>query len=157
LKLFRLDEPWDSEHNLRLIQYIPNVFREFESPRKSGRTSILALSEANSLLSGDKYISPVEVEDSPDSLFVLAEVQSEKAIEWTRPDDLGEKEISQIGEWVRAREGRVFVGTADRKVRSVPADMPVDQWRKACNCVDGEPSGIEFEEIRPKSQNSKPR
>ena len=82
---FRLDEPWDSEHNLRLAERMPAVFRSDENDRSS-KTCYLAAVGPAAVMSPGKEASLGELgEKSRAILFV--ETNASRATLWTKPDD----------------------------------------------------------------------
>jgi hypothetical protein len=46
---FRLDEPWDSPHNLQLLAYMPEVYRAPGDPPDSTTTRIVTLAGEHAL------------------------------------------------------------------------------------------------------------
>ncbi|NUQ61830.1 MAG: DUF1559 domain-containing protein [Pirellulales bacterium] len=87
---FRLDEPWDSEHNKKLIARMPAIFRPANDKLAAeGKTRFVAPT-------GEKTIAPIrkkpiaisEVTDGTSNTIMLVETDDEHAVVWTRPDDL---------------------------------------------------------------------
>lgn len=74
---FRLNEPWDSEHNLKLVSQMPAIFGD----SKQGLTSIFMFVRDGKVLSN--YMS---IGDS--SKLMAVEAGTDKAIPWTKPGDL---------------------------------------------------------------------
>ena len=58
---FRLDEPWDSDHNKKLLAYIPPVF--VSPDRFDVKTNLLVPTGANMVFPPDKAIVPRHIED----------------------------------------------------------------------------------------------
>jgi hypothetical protein len=89
-KQFHLDEPWDSEHNKKLIPLMPKLY--------AGRNPALAAAGKTTLLAplGDATMFPVrqegtkiaEVTDGTSNTIFLVEAKDEDAVIWTKPDDL---------------------------------------------------------------------
>jgi len=90
---FRLDEPWNSEHNRKLIARMPTFFRSPTSQAAEGKTVYLGVRGENSILSGAKRgdeLEKVTMDDVRDGLpntIMTLEVSDEKAVEWSRPED----------------------------------------------------------------------
>lgn len=80
--LFHLNEPWDSPHNRKLIEYMPLAYSVSQKPLKPGMTTVLGLQ-------GNRFAFP------PDRLrqftleprMVVCQVSDEQACEWTKPSD----------------------------------------------------------------------
>jgi hypothetical protein len=144
--LFRLDEPWDSEHNRKLLKYRPGVFSTLDEEISATHTTMLALRAKGSLVADSTPVSPNDVSDSLESIMVLAEVKADKAVEWTRPDDIDEAMFDQISEWLEDRDGKTYVGMANVTVRSMPSDTPAEELRKAVNVADDAEGDVKFDD-----------
>jgi thiol-disulfide isomerase/thioredoxin len=85
-KEFRLDEPWDSEHNRALIPRMPAVFQNPNRPA-GPFTSYLAVVGSDCVFDGTpKGTSLSQIPDGTANTIML--VEADDAVEWTRPDDL---------------------------------------------------------------------
>jgi prepilin-type processing-associated H-X9-DG protein len=85
---FHLDEPWDSEHNRKLIAEIPEVFQSPGVEIEAGKTLFLAVTGAGSLFGdGSKGPRMRDVTDGLSNTLMLVEADPKAAVEWTRPDD----------------------------------------------------------------------
>lgn len=93
---FHLDEPWDSEHNRALIERMPYVFRHPRVDTEPGKTCYLALAGEDSAMQepGNFSAKPVgksfeqlAAADGTSQTAVMVQVNAEKAVIWTRPDD----------------------------------------------------------------------
>jgi hypothetical protein len=87
---FRLDEPWDSEHNKKLIAEMPRVFAPPHvtgSERSNGLTRYLAVvGEATAFPPGAKPVVE-EISDGDGNTILVVEVGPDKAVVWTKPDE----------------------------------------------------------------------
>jgi hypothetical protein len=88
-KEFHLDEPWDSEHNRKLIPRMPKVFRIPGTKAAEGRTGYLAVVGKDTMFTGEpKGVALKEVTDGTSNTIFLVEADDNHAVEWTRPSDL---------------------------------------------------------------------
>ena len=93
---FKLDEPWDSEHNKKLIAKMPNVFANPYNTKLAadGKTTFLApiYKDAQGIcavFTGDKTgIAIQNIPDGTSNTVMLADVDDDAAVIWTKPDDL---------------------------------------------------------------------
>ncbi|HEY8506695.1 MAG TPA: DUF1559 domain-containing protein [Gemmataceae bacterium] len=87
-KQFKLDEPWDSEHNRKLVEKMPEVFRSPVQDRKLvGKTTYLAPVGKDTIFPGE----PIRIQDISDgtsNTIMVVEASDPRAVIWTRPDDL---------------------------------------------------------------------
>jgi len=90
-KEFHLDEPWDSEHNKKLIAKIPGVYQSNSFKLTAeGKTRIVAPVGKNMAFepSGEGLKLPNDFPDGTSNTIMLVEAAEENAVIWTKPDDL---------------------------------------------------------------------
>jgi hypothetical protein len=89
-KEFHLDEPWDSEHNRKLIERMPNVFRCPSSRRSSAgdTTYLVPVGDAMVFTGGPKGVAIKDIADGTANTICLVDVNDDRAVPWTKPDDL---------------------------------------------------------------------
>lgn len=85
---FRLDQPWDSEHNRQLIEAIPEVFQVPGSTLPRGRTCWAVPTSEGTLFAGGRGRGVREVIDGTSRTILFVEVADEHAPIWTAPDDI---------------------------------------------------------------------
>jgi hypothetical protein len=127
---FRLDEPWDSEHNRALLSEMPVVFRSPETTDERFVTNYLAISSDSSILippSESAFgqttpfgISVKQVADGTSNTLLIVEVSNDRACEWARPEDfrvVAEDPLKGLG---HDRDPNVFLGAfGDGATRAV--------------------------------------
>lgn len=86
-ELFRLDEPWDSPHNKQLIPYMPFIYRP-SSDAEVSKATLLALTGPDTPFPGDKLCRSADFPQKAEELLLFLEVRDEKAVEWTKPEDI---------------------------------------------------------------------
>lgn len=109
---FRLDEPWDSEHNRKLIDRMPSVFQipgQKADPQRMtcfvaplGKETVWGVAEGrrardttNGTINGETITFVVDTEgrrfrditDGMSNTILLVEVDDDHAVIWTKPDD----------------------------------------------------------------------
>jgi len=86
---FYLDEPWDSEHNRKLIDQVPALYRSPASKLKEkGRASYVVVVGKDTVFSGREGIPIKEIKDGTSQTIMAVEVDDQHAVIWTKPDDL---------------------------------------------------------------------
>jgi type II secretory pathway pseudopilin PulG len=88
-KEFHLDEPWDSDHNKPLVAKMPEVFNSPSYNVESGKTPYLAVVGDSCAFDGsDQGLKFQQFTDGTSRTVMLVEANADKAVEWTKPDDL---------------------------------------------------------------------
>jgi len=141
---FHLDEPWDSDHNIQLLDRMPDVYRSPVSQASPGKTVYRGIGGTNGI-----FTEPVRpgsnlgtdfatVRDGTSNTIAIAETGDALAIEWTRPDviDADDFEIGNI--FANYPNGSNF-GFADGSVRFVHVTVPKEIIGRLFNKADGEP------------------
>ncbi len=84
---YKLDEPWDSEHNKSLLANMPELYRHPSSWRQSTETNVVSFVGADTAVgTGDE---PVRLEDFQDDLgLTILVAESATGIPWTKPEDV---------------------------------------------------------------------
>jgi len=90
-KQFHLDEPWDSEHNKKLIEKMPATYRSIKNKEllQAGKTTYLAPVGEHLMFTGTpKTISFRDITDGTSNTIMLVDGDDDHAVIWTKPDDL---------------------------------------------------------------------
>ncbi|HEY1188978.1 MAG TPA: DUF1559 domain-containing protein, partial [Gemmata sp.] len=83
-KQFKLDEPWDSENNKKLIEKMPNIYAPVQKPGKPGYTRVqMVIGPKAMQVTDDKLVS---ITDGLSN--TLAVVDAAEPVIWTKPDDV---------------------------------------------------------------------
>ncbi len=87
---FHLDEPWDSEHNKKLVDRIPLVYQTLDAKaKKAGKTTYLAPVGKDLMFTGDKDgVGIAQVTDGTSTTILIVQADEEHAVPWTKPQDL---------------------------------------------------------------------
>jgi hypothetical protein len=146
-KEFKLDEPWDSEHNKKLLAKMPKVY----APRAG--TTKLAHGTFYRVFSGpDTPFDPAATRRGPLSLCTrypagfpdgtsntLLVVEASEAVPWTRPDELPydpKKAVPKLGGQF---PGTFLAAFADASVRVIRSTIDEKTLRLLIDPKDGMP------------------
>ncbi len=120
---FKLDEPWDSPHNKKLIARMPKVYRspKIKDPR-SGLTTYLAPINKEFIFTGTKegLRFPQDVPDGTSCTALVVDVNDEAGVIWTKPDDLVVNEKDPWKGLLGHYPGFALFGMADGSVSRIP-------------------------------------
>lgn len=126
IEQYRVDEPWDSEHNKKLISQMPDVFGD----SKDGKTRFVAPVGKGTIWGSDKPLSPADIErrDGLTGTILLVEVAPEKAVIWTKPEDMPYDSKNPLANFGKL-DGEFLTLFADTRVEVTRTDVDLDALR----------------------------
>ncbi|MEZ6118554.1 MAG: DUF1559 domain-containing protein [Pirellulaceae bacterium] len=133
---FHLDEPWDSPHNIKLVEKMPEVFRSrgLESDA-SGNTCYLVPTGPGTLFDGQQGKPLKEVRDGTSKTLLVVEVAPEHAVPWTKPVDW-----PLDASWlVRSDDERFVFARADASAGAMPSETSEQELRDMALIDNGAP------------------
>jgi|688.fasta_scaffold14878_2 hypothetical protein len=94
---FKLNEPWDSPHNLQLIPKMPEIFRDPADPNGSTKTRVVRFTGPSTPFEETgPGPSSRDFIDGNMSTLILISCGADKAITWTKPEDIPFDERSAV-------------------------------------------------------------
>jgi hypothetical protein len=117
-KEFHLDEPWDSEHNKKLIVKMPQIYQA-HAKLAEGKTTYVGILGNDTMFPGKKAVPIKEVIDGSSNTIFVVEAADDRAVIWTKPEDLtldASKPAAGLG---FRPEGVVMVLFVDGSVRAI--------------------------------------
>jgi prepilin-type processing-associated H-X9-DG protein len=146
-KQFHLDEPWDSEHNIKLINRMPNVYvLPLDTPKTELPSTYYQAFVGNGagfeLKGGLRF--PGSFPDGTSNTIWVAE--AEKPVPWTKPDDIAydPMKMPKLGfHWGGGRYTQVAF--ADGSVRSLSRNVSERIWHLLIQRADGQPIPNDFD------------
>jgi hypothetical protein len=131
---FRLDEPWDSEHNLKLLERMPAVYGDPSAPEQEARglTTIQVLTgKGTPFAAANEAIGVPQITDGMSKTVAIVEVSPDQAVPWTKPDDLEfdpDHPLAGVGN--PRRPGGLFAaGFFDGHIEMLTPDIDADEFR----------------------------
>ena len=87
---FHMDESWDSPHNRKLAQNMPEVFATArgQEPAAAGETRYVALAGDETLFPGRKRLGFADVRDGTSNTLMFVTAAPSAAVPWTKPVDI---------------------------------------------------------------------
>lgn len=122
---FHLDEPWDSPHNLALLDRMPAVYANPSGlPAREGLTTFLLPTGAGTLFPEPGRSPRLEtVADGTSNTLALVEVTTDLAVPWTKPDDIAIDFDDPTKPFRGARPGGFLAATMDGAVRFITGSI----------------------------------
>ncbi len=138
---FRLDEPWDSEHNKTLISRMPAVYTcPSGSPTlaKDGKTSYLTPRGPATMFPGAHALRISDILDGTSNTLFVVDANDAAAVTWTQPDDWdNSRDIKAQGLFGHHAEGTNVV-FADGSVDFLKEPISPRVLRALTTCNGGE-------------------
>ena len=135
---FHLDEPWDSEHNKKLIPLMPQVYRSPNSTAEPGKTNYLTVRMKDSAFPGKEKISLRDIADGSSNTIMLVEANNDSAVTWTKPDDFVPDEKNPMKGLAGLRPGGFNAALCDGSVRFISETLDKDVLKNLFQRNDGE-------------------
>lgn len=120
---FRLEEPWDSEHNKKLIEKIPLTFSVGADIGNPGRTRFLVPVGEATMWAGRGGFTIQRIPDGTSKTIAVIQVARDRAVTWTEPKDW-ELDLQDLRSGlVEPNSKGFFVGFADGHVGFLPNEL----------------------------------
>lgn len=128
---FRKNEPWDSPHNLALLQYMPDIFRAVGDPADSVTTRVQGFtgSSAPFPTAGTNTTTGLrfnQISDGSSNTIAFTEVGADHAVPWSKPSDMpynANNPFSALGDLGSVLLTAMFDGSVQTKSASMTADL----------------------------------
>src|SRR5947209_9541688 len=130
---FKLDEPWDSETNKKLIEKIPSLFVPVRGKAERGQTFYQTFTGKHGWMNAGATL-PGTFLDGTSNTFLVAEAA--KPVIWTKPDDL-EFDGTTVPKLGGMFDGRFTVVFGDGHVQRFRKDMDKDLLKILIDPADG--------------------
>ena len=120
--LFRFDEPWDSEHNRQLVEFMPTVYEAAGSKAGPGKTNFLAVRGEGAVfpdvVAGQAH-NFASVRDGTSNTIMIVEASDPAAQEWTKPEDWPWTQEDPLKKLIGLRKGGFFALFVDGHIELV--------------------------------------
>jgi hypothetical protein len=121
---FKLDEPWDSPNNKKLLSRMPAVYRPQDAKLAAQyRTTFLVPHGRNLMFEDKRGIAIRDITDGLTHTILLIDVEDARAVEWTKPVDLPLEEINGAMGFSTRHGGKYLVGMANGSAYFLPTTM----------------------------------
>jgi RNA polymerase sigma factor (sigma-70 family) len=136
-KEFKLDEPWDSAHNKKLIPKMPKIYEPTLGKKDEGKTLIQVFTGPDTVFNGSKKMKLQDITDGTSNTILALEAK--EMVTWTQPTDLTLPKAKDKMPELGGRFSKGFhVVMGDGSVRMVPADASAKLLRAMVTPAGGE-------------------
>lgn len=138
-KEFKLDEPWDSPTNKKLLARMPAIYRPTnEKLAGEFRTTFLVPTGKETMFHGQQGVRVVDVYDGTSVTIAIVEADEERAVPWTRPVDLSVHDKQPTRGLATHHAGSFLIAFASGDVRFLPANLDASTLRALFTRAGGE-------------------
>ena len=135
---FRLDEPWDSEHNLALLERMPEVYASPGASLPPGMTIYQVPVGEGLAFDPEKALRFAEFTDGLSNTVGVFEADADKAVPWTKPEDTEIDMEDPLAVMSKARNGGFNVALMDGSVRFISNLIDANVFRALLTRNGGE-------------------
>jgi hypothetical protein len=136
---FKLDEPWDSEHNKKLIPMMPKVYVSADRPTKQPFTTYYqVLTGKGTVFEGPKGVQIQKITDGTSNTILIVEAGEE--VPWTKPADLAYDEKKPLPRFADLN-GAFWAAFCDGSVRRIKTKTDEQTLRNLITKDDGQVIG----------------
>jgi hypothetical protein len=133
---FKLDEPWDSEHNKKLIKQMPKVYAPVRVKAKEGETFLQRFVGKGALFNENGVAYPVpKLPDGTSNTALI--VEAGDPVIWTKPVDLPFNLKGPLPKLGGLFDGDFHILLCDGSVALFKKDYDVDEMKKVIQPDDG--------------------
>jgi len=118
---YKLDEPWDSQHNKTLIEKVPAIYSTSTASPK-GTSDYFVVTGPGTLFDGDAAPRRESITDAAGETILV--LQSRRHIPWTKPADIELPANNTPVNPARGHKNGFYGGFADGSVRLIPRNTP---------------------------------
>jgi hypothetical protein len=142
---FHLNEPWDSEHNKKLLAKMPKTYAspQDEKTDDDHTTHFQGFFGKGAFFEGKKPLAiPVDFPDGTSNTFMI--VEASKAVPWTQPEDIPYDAAKPLPKLGLPGAAGFSAGMCDGSVRFVSHKVTEKTLRNVITRNDGNPIGPDF-------------
>jgi Protein of unknown function (DUF1559) len=143
-KMFKMDEPWDSENNKALIEKMPKLFAPVRVKAKAGETFYQVFAGEKALFGlKNKPKFPASIPDGTSNTGMVFEAG--EPVIWSKPADMPFDEKKALPKLGGLFDGECHVAMCDGSVRRLKKNPNEKELKKLIMPADGE--AIDFDKL----------
>jgi len=134
-KQFKLDEPWDSANNKKLIDKMPKLLAPIRVKADPGLTFYQSFTGKSAIIKPGQKLTLAQIPDGTSNTFMVAEAA--KPVTWTQPVDLqfDGKDVPALGGMF---DGKFHAAMCDGFVQRFKKGIEADLLSRLIDPADGQ-------------------
>jgi hypothetical protein len=138
---FKLDEPWDSEHNKKLIEKMPKLYATPGSKvAEKHMTNYVTVRGKDTAFPPGQATTMAHIRDGTSNTAMVLEVDDEHAVIWTKPDDFEPDKDDPLKGVVGLRNRKFLVLMGDAAVLTLSDTLSKETIKALYTRDGGEPA-----------------
>ncbi|QJW99516.1 DUF1559 family PulG-like putative transporter [Frigoriglobus tundricola] len=134
-KQFKRDEPWDSDHNKKLVEKMPKLYAPVRVQARAGETFYQVFAGPGALFGPKQPLFPTSIPDGTSNTGLVFEAGD--PVPWSKPSDLPFNEKIPLPKLGGLFDGELHVGMCDGSVFRVKKDFDAGEMKKLIMPADG--------------------
>jgi hypothetical protein len=136
---FKLDEPWDSEHNKKLIEKMPPFYQApGTGVADKHKTNYVTVRGKDTMFPAGKAARFSDIKDGLSNTAMVVEVSDDQAVVWTKPDDFEPDAENPLKGVVGLRRGKFLMLFGDASVQALSESLDKETVRAIYTRAGGE-------------------
>ena len=143
-KQFHLDEPWDSEHNKKLLDKMPTTFAPENSEAfKKHETFFQGFAGKGSVFGGKAGPMMSDIAALNGTSNTILFVEAAKSVPWTKPEDIALDEGKLLPKLGGLSKDGFLAAFCDGSVRFLPLTIDEKDLRRTATYTNTEPFSLD--------------
>lgn len=126
---FRMNEPWDSPHNITLLHRMPDIFLDPEDEIGSTSTRFVTFTGAETPYAQAEGLRMRDFIDGSSETLLIVAAGADKAVPWTKPQDLPFDPNAPLDGLGQLTEPGIFYARVDGAVKVLKSDVPAELFK----------------------------
>ena len=143
---FKMDEPWDSDTNKKLVEKMPKLYAPVRGKAKAGETFYQVFTGEKAIFAPGRKPKIFQIPDGTSNTGMVFEAG--EPVVWSKPADLAYDEKKPLPKLGGLFDGEFNVVMCDGSVRRVRKDADEKELRKLIMPADGQP--VDFKKLEKK-------